>query len=216
MALMPESWLNIPMETARKIGRPYFREKKGLVRRGAVLIDGSDNFVQVGAIIGIAGGAEDGLSFLHAAPFGEPARALGNEEEHHQKQRGRDRRNPQLPAPLYVAESHSANQIVREIRHQNAEDDIELEEADESSTQACGCDFGNVHGAEHRRRANAEPTDEAGNHEGVPIEGKSAANGRHQIEHCRNAQAIAASVAVTGNGRRTWRPEWCPPGQRKL
>ena len=107
-----------------------------------------------------------------------------------------------LPAPLGCAQMQSADEVVGGVGDQDAEDDVELEGADQAAAPLGGRQLCNVDGAEHRGSADAESADEAEDHERRPVPGKRAADGRDDIEDGGDAQGFAAAELLADDSRR--------------
>jgi len=88
--------------------------------------------------------------FRDTARAHQPARTLRDAEERHEKCRRGQRSDTKLPAPLRFAQARSSDQVVRKIRQQDSEDDVELEESNEAPALVGRRDFGDVHGTDHR------------------------------------------------------------------
>ena len=160
MALMPESWLNMPMETARKIGSRYLRENNGSSPCPCSASIGADDLLQAPAVVLLAGQPQHFSRFLHAALLRQPARAARNGEQHQQEKRRREAPRRPVSSAIRGAQVASADEIIRKIRQQNAEDDVELEEAHQPPAPFRGRDFGDVHRPQHGRSADAQSADE--------------------------------------------------------
>ena len=65
---------------------------------------------------------------------------------------------------------------VGEIGEEDSDDDVDLEEADETSAPLGGGELGDVDGAEDGGAADAEAAEEAKEDESVPVPGQSAAD----------------------------------------
>src|SRR6267154_1406365 len=130
MALMPESWLNMPMVMARKIGNRYLRLKRG------------SSFCKLSRWmeLTISCSAVSGSS---APIFCRTWRAA---EEHDQKQDGRQRGDAKLPAPLGRTESLAGDNEIREVSQQDADDDVDLKHADQATANSCRREFRDVNG----------------------------------------------------------------------
>ena len=110
-----------------------------------------------------------------------------------------NRGDAELPAPLRVAESHGADHVIREIRQQDAEHDIELEQPDQPAAPLRRRDLRDVHRPQHRRAADPQAADEARKHQRIPVQRERATERRDQIQHRHDAQAGAPAVPVAGN-----------------
>ncbi len=97
------------------------------------------------------------------------------------------------------AEVHAADDGVRYIGEQDADDDVDLKESDEAAAPFGGRNFGDVHGAEDGRSADAEAADEAKEDERRPAPGKGAADGGEHIEDGHDAKTVAAAIFLSGN-----------------
>src|ERR1700687_2279434 len=105
MALMPESWLNIPMVIARKIGKRYFQLKSGSA------FSKLSRWMEVTISCSSFSGSSAPHFLQHFPRFRDPllrhqpARALRDAEQHHEKQHGRECGYAELPAPLRPAKT---------------------------------------------------------------------------------------------------------------
>ena len=88
---------------------------------------------------------------------------------------------------------------VRYVGEQDADDDVDLEESDEAAPPLGWGYFGDVHGAEDGRSADAEAADEAEEDQGGPAPGKGAAQGGDDVEEGHHAEAVAAAKALAGD-----------------
>src|SRR5581483_11867522 len=102
-------------------------------------------------------------------------------------------RHADLPPPLRRAEVERADHVVRNVGNHHAEYDVELEGSHKPSAPLGRSQLRDVHRTEHRRRTDAEPSDEAEKYKGVPIPCEVASTGRAQKKRCRNAQRLAAA-----------------------
>src|SRR5579871_6625217 len=76
---------------------------------------------------------ENGESFVDAVARGRPPGAARNKEEQRKKDCRGDGGYADLPAPLCGSEMKQADDVVRGVSDEDAEDDIELESPDETS-----------------------------------------------------------------------------------
>ena len=162
---MPESWLKKPMAMARKMGRRYLCWKSG-----STFVRSSDSTERITSATSRSGSGSPMrlkifAGFLDEPAADQPARTLRDTEQGHEEQHGGQRCDAEFPAPLLGAEAERADEVVGEIRDQDAGDDIELEESDQPSAFRGGRDFGDVHRADHRRSADRESADQAEDHE---------------------------------------------------
>ena len=74
-----------------------------------------------------------------------------------------------------------ADDVVREIGHQNSEHHVELEKTNQAATQFCRGNFRDVHGPEHRGAANAQSADKSEHDQGMPVPGEGAAQSGDEI-----------------------------------
>jgi hypothetical protein len=74
---------------------------------------------------------------IDASLFGEPARAARDREEQNEEQQRGGGGNGKLPAPFVGSKIEEADEIVREISEENAENDVELKESDEPAAISC-------------------------------------------------------------------------------
>ena len=68
-----------------------------------------------------------------------------------------------------------ADEVIREVGEEDSENDVELKKADQAAAPFCGSHFGDVHGAEDGRAADAQAADEAKDYERGPVPGDGAA-----------------------------------------
>ena len=83
--------------------------------------------------------------------------------------------------------------VVGGVGEEDADDDVDLEEADEASAQLGGSELGEIDGAEDRGAADAESADEAEAEQGRPVPGEGAAEGGDDVEDRHDAQGFAAA-----------------------
>ena len=95
----------------------------------------------------------------------------------------------------------AANEVVGGVGHQDAEDHIELECAHQASAPLGRRKLRNVDRAQHRRSADAQPADEAEDHEGRPAPGQPAAQGGNHIKHRSDAQRLASAQLLPHHAR---------------
>ena len=131
---------------------------------------------QFGLRVGCAGQLEDIESFGVTAFRDQPARTVGDAEEHGKEEDSGQSGDAEFPAPFLLTKVHRADEIVRQIGQQDADDDVDLEGADEASTELGRGQFGDIHGAEDGGTADAEAADKAEDQQERPVPGKSAAN----------------------------------------
>src|SRR5690348_7236311 len=179
-------------------GQLEFAREQRLLSLALLEVNGFDDLLQVLFVVLIAQGAQDGTRLLDPALLNQPARAARNAKQQEEENDGGNGGDAEHPAPAGRSELRQADQVVRKIRQQNAEDHAELEEANQAAAQPSGRDFRNIHGAEHRGAANAQAADEAERHQSVPSPGEGAADGRDHVEHTQDAQAVAAAIALAG------------------
>ena len=85
---MPENWLKIAMEKARKRGRRYFALEEPFLPLALLLLEGFVHGAQFGIDILFPDGFKNGAGFGGAALAGEPARAARDSEQHQEEQSG--------------------------------------------------------------------------------------------------------------------------------
>ena len=141
------------------------------------------------------------VCLLNAILRDQPARAGRNAEEHHQKEDGRQHRHPELPAPFCRSKPHPRDAIVGKISQQNADDHIDLKEANQSASQLRRSQLRYVNRPQHRRSANTKSSDEARRKKRVPIPRKRTSQRRQNIKHGKDAQRLASSPFLPRNPR---------------
>ena len=127
MALMPESWQNMPTVMARMTGLRYWREKSLSAEPDSLQMHRGDDFIELLFGLGNAGEAQDFEGFVEIGLRDQPARAAGNDEQHDQEKQRRYAGDAEHPAPVGRAEVHAADHGVRYVGEQNADDDVDLE-----------------------------------------------------------------------------------------
>ena len=162
------------MVTARKIGKRYFQEKS-LSLSALFGVDRADDFLQLLFVVLLADLFQHGARFIDALLFREPARAARNSEEQHEEQQSGQRGDGKLPAPFVGAKIEEADDVVRKIGEQDAEDDVELKQTDEPAAIFRRSEFGDIGRAQYRRAADAEAADEAEENQRGPAPGEGAA-----------------------------------------
>ena len=121
------------------------------------------------------------LGDLHGEFFAavreQPARRLGDCGQEDQEEHGGHGHDAEHPPPGGLLVRDFADNSVRRVGQEDTEDDIELDEADQASTHACGCDLCGVDGRHHGGQAHADAAEETEDHkEGDRERGR----GRHR------------------------------------
>ncbi len=137
--------------------------------------------------------------FVNALLCNQPAWALRNAEEHHEKQKGWNRRYAELPSPFCGTQADLSDREVRQVREQNADHDVDLKHANEPTADFCGSQFGDVYRTEHRGAADAEAAEKARQKQSLPIPGKGAAQRREHVEDGEHAQRFSCAVFLARN-----------------
>ena len=119
-----------------------------------------------------------------AALRDQPARAARNRRTASRKNSAAGSRRRRASSAIRCRRMpHGADQVIRKVGEQNARDDVELKEADQAAAPFRRRDFRDVHGAEHRRAADAQAADKAEEHQRIPVPGKRAAERGNEIQH---------------------------------
>ena len=164
---------------------------------GELVADLLDLFV--GLLDGVAEATADGDRFLLVAFGHEPAWRFGNRHQEHEEQHRRDDHHAEHPTPrdLRVVDDLS-DDVVRQIGHEDAEDDVELDEADEAAADPRWGDFRCVDRRAHRRQADADAADEAEDHEHQVAGRQGRSEGAEYVQDADEEQQLAAAEAVCG------------------
>src|SRR5579864_7373826 len=117
--------------------------------------NGFNNVLQLPFIIFFADQMQRRSRFLDAALFRQPAWAARNYEQHQKKQGGGNGCHTELPAPLGGSQSSSSNDVVREVRQQYSEHDVELKQTYESAPQTRRGNLRDIHWTEDGRAADS-------------------------------------------------------------
>src|SRR3984885_7254466 len=160
---------------------------------GALQVYRGDDFIQLFLRLRHASQLQDGECFMQAGLRDQPARAARNDEEGDQEEQRRDGGDAEHPAPLQRAKMAGADDGIRYIGEQDADNDIDLEESDESAAPGRRRNLCDVHRPEHRRSADAETTDEAKEDECGPAPGKGA----EHIEDGHDAETVATAIFLS-------------------
>ncbi len=107
--------------------------------------------------------------FGHSLLFDQPTGTARDSEEQYKEQRGRYRRNAQLPPPFRSTELHRSYNVVRKVGEQNSKDNVELKQTHEAAPPLGGRNLRNIHRTEHGGTAYAESPDESEKHESGPV-----------------------------------------------
>ena len=148
---------------------------------------------------------ETGLRFVVAPTLRQPARTLRNRVHHDEEHQRRDRGDPEFHAPGIGAVRRMLHQRIAHEREQDAEHDVELEQAREPAAPIGRRDLGNVNRREHRRRADREAADEAEHVERFEVPAERAAQRRHDVHEADRLERIARAITIAGRARRTTR-----------
>src|SRR5579884_449224 len=132
-------------------------------------VDGSGDFVELRFVVRFAGHFQYFAGLANSLFLDQPARAARNGEKHHKEVGCGNGGYTQVPSPFIGPHVLKRDYVVREVCNQNSEDDVELKEADQTSTPTGGRDFGNVHGTENGRPSDPQPAYEAKDDEGCPV-----------------------------------------------
>src|SRR5882757_1377337 len=161
-------------------------------------INGDDNFLEFLFEVCLARHPQDIPSLGNSLFLDQPAGAAGDAKKQEQEEYRGGSGDSQFPAPLGGAQTHRSQNIIRKIGEQNAEDNVELKQADEPAPPFCGRNLRDVHRAEHGRAADAKATDEAEKHQRRPVPCQSAAQGGDDIEHGHGAQTVSPAKSIAG------------------
>jgi len=121
---------------------------------------------------------------------------VGDGEEKRQEENGGEDTDADLETPLDGSELEVGDDGVRQIGEKDADDDVDLEEADEAASPFGGCKFRDVDGAEDGGAADAEASDEAEEEEAGPGAGESASESGDDVEDGHDAESGAAADAL--------------------
>ena len=94
-----------------------------------------------------------------------------------------------------------ADEVVRGVGHQDAEDHVELKRAHQPPAPLGRRKLGNVHRPQHRRCADAQPADEAEDHQRRPVPRQRAADGGDHVKHGGDAQRLAPAELLPAHAR---------------
>ena len=122
----------------------------------------------------------------------EPARALRQREAHECVDDGRNRFDAEHPAPADSDVAEIADDVVRQIGDEDAEDDVELEKSAELAAVLRRGDLRDEERRRDRRNADADPADEARDDERTHIPGESGADRRHHVQNTVENQDFPA------------------------
>ena len=156
-------------------------------------MDGVDDLLELGFGVGGAHQVEHVERFFGSVGGDEPARRAGDAEQHVEEQERRKDGDAELPPPLEIAEVASGDEEVGKVGDQDADDDVDLEEADHAAAPLGGGELCDVDGAEHGGAADADAADEAEGEQGIPIPGEGAADRRDEVEDGHDAERFAAA-----------------------
>ena len=126
----------------------------------------------------------------------EPARAFWHCKQQKEKDSGGQCFDSEHPAPSNIISEYLGDDVIRKIGQQNTEHDIELYQAYQSTTVGWRGNFGGIDRRDDRRSAYTDASNEAHEHEGVPVGGKSATQCRDKIQNSDHEQYQFASVAI--------------------
>ena len=85
---------------------------------------------------------------------------------------------------------------VGKVGEQDANHDVDLEQADQSPTPLCRCQLRNVHGPKHGRATDTEPAKKASHQKEIPVGRKCTAQCREQVEQPHDAQGCTTANAL--------------------
>src|SRR5262249_10637712 len=88
---------------------------------------------------------------------------------------------------------------VGKVGEENANDNIDLEKADQAAATRSGRDFRDVNRAKHGRTTDGKAADEARGKQGVPIPGDGAADRRQKIKNGEDAEGFSAANVLADN-----------------
>ncbi|MPM87559.1 hypothetical protein SDC9_134659 [bioreactor metagenome] len=130
----------------------------------------------------------------------QPARSLGNGEQQQDEDRRRRGHHAEHPAPSGLFGDDLADDEVAQVGEQDAEHDIELDEADQAAALGRRGDLSGVDRCTHARHADADTAEEPEEHEDVVTEGAFGCQGGPQrtdeVEGTDDEQHLAAAVLV--------------------
>ena len=176
--------------------------EEGVLLGAAFGTHGGNHGVHLGLGVWRSHAGKDELSFVDAILGDEPAGALGNaEQEKHEEERGDDG-DTELHAPLDGAKSKVSDDGVGEVGEQDANDDVDLEHADEATAPLGGGELRDVDGAEDGGAADAEAAQKAEGKEGPPGAREGATGGRDDVEDAHDAESGAAADALAERARK--------------
>lgn len=122
---------------------------------------------------------------------------MGYGVEQDEEEGGREDSDAELETPLDGSGVERGDDGIGEVGEENADDDVDLKEADEASAPFGGGELGDVDRAEDRGAADAEASEEAEEEEARPWPGESAAEGRDDVEDGHDAEGGATADALT-------------------
>ena len=139
---------------------------------------------------------EDLASLRDSILRNQPARTARDSEEQRQKNQCRQRRDSQLPAPLRCTYIDRGDPIVRRIRQQDADDDIDLKQPHQAAPNFRRRHLRDVDRTQHRRATDTKPTQDAEDQQRRPVPGDRAADRGDQIENRHDPQCLAAANSL--------------------
>ena len=143
----------------------------------------------------------------------QPARALGQAEAHERVNERRERRDPEHPPPRDIWIDIFGEEEVRGESHEDAENDVELEEPGEVAAAFGRRNLRDVERRGDRRGPDADAADEPGEHERDRIRREARSDPRKNVEHADPVQG-EASPELLGRPAADQRPEHGPPQRR--
>ena len=164
------------------MGRRYLRLEERFDLGAIFGFHGTDDVGHFAVGVGLTDAGEDLAGLFNEAAADQPARALRDAEQGDEEEDRGQYGHTQFPAPFFGPETQGADDIVRQVRDQNSRHDIELEEADQASPFGGGCDFRDIHRADHGRASDRETADKAEPDKGVPVPGERAPQRGDDIE----------------------------------
>ena len=90
---------------------------------------GIQNFLEVVLVVFVARGPQYGPGFVHSSFLDQPARAAWNGKQHHEEQGRGEGGDAEFPAPFGCSDVLQADDVIRKVGDQNAEDYVELKES---------------------------------------------------------------------------------------
>ena len=95
----------------------------------------------------------------------QPARSLGDGGKENQEEQSGHGHDTEHPTPSNVFVHNFADDCIRGVGQENAEDDIELDQTHQASAHAGRRNFSGIDRCDHRRQADTDAPEEAEQHE---------------------------------------------------